>query len=75
MKLTKPKYPKIETPLAVCLDSHITSDDVVFREGDLVDTNDPNVSAEPIFWAPAGLPTAKYHELRMERFMKHLVDN
>jgi hypothetical protein len=74
MPLRKPKYPKITTELARCLDSHVGPDDVVYREGDLVALDDPDVLKLPGFYAAAGLPTAQYHALRQQRFTAHLVD-
>jgi hypothetical protein len=71
---SKPKYPKITTELAYCLDSHIGPDDIVYREGDLIASDDKDVVSNPIYYAPAGLPTAKYHEIRMDRFMRHLAE-
>jgi hypothetical protein len=69
----KAKFPKITTELARCLDSH-TGPLGTFREGDLVDSSNPDIARYPEFWAAAGLPTARYHELRQERFIPRLVE-
>jgi hypothetical protein len=74
MPFSKAKFPKITTELARVLDSHVGPDGIVYREGDLVDSSDPDIARHPQFYAPAGLSTAKYHELRIERFTRHLVD-
>jgi hypothetical protein len=69
----EPKYPKITSPMAVCLDSH-TGPLGTFKEGDLVASSNRDVIEHPGLWAPAGLPTEEYHQLRQQRFTALLVD-
>ena len=50
----------------VCIENH-TSDLGVFREGDRLRGDHPDVQQSPIWWAPADLDSEQRHALRQAR--------
>ncbi len=64
----KPKIPAITTPMATCLENHVNQFGV-FKQGDRVKADHPDVALVPACWAEDGLPTAQYHELHQARFI------
>jgi hypothetical protein len=62
MATSKPNFPKITTGFATCVENHVNRFGV-FRAGDRVKADHPDIALAPACWAD-GLLTAEYHAIQ-----------